>query len=937
MKKKFILTLIALCMATCAFAACGGGSNGGGTSVESSSSEVVPSLSFAENKVEMILGETKQIPALSLEEGETVAYSSNDESVATVSSEGMVEGKSVGSAVVKATTSTGRTALVQIIVYDPEFHPIPYISVAQDTFNLSIGDTFTLVYTYTYLNEKIDGEVSISTDNASVVTVDGNLIEAVGVGEATVTLSGVSSYGTAVKTVKITVTEKQVEFSPSFVGKEIYVGSNLELAMYVNENGEVKKLDNATFSVVDEGLATIENSELVPLAGGDTEISVAFEYEGQSYSKKIPIHIYGLKNCSFYFADGSLDHSFQAMYGDVVPLFIENSLGNPEYKKEIKAWYINGELCSGEEFIMPDEDVSVSVRYVNETEDDFTASFSKGNLFSDMQAAVAYVDEPLVDKNGVSSDLNGYVQFTANFASLCFDFDEPVVVNDYAKVKIKMYVPEKVRLLYFGYATSENWSKDNPTKRYEASAGEHKTGDVPLAVITTDEWIVLEMPLSAFVDEIGDTLTGISLAISEASIYIDYISLDIGLAVNDPIYMDNVLMQNVENAENGSDAQASAIAAYKAWSNSLTEEQKATETHQANVVKINALLKEYFAAKEETKALSNAATIAANGTKINTQAYNAPSYWGTAAQMAFQTATYQKMNLAQFAAASSPYAVTFTLPKFDFTQYKEAYFGFTAATAAGDATVTVNGQSYAQDLDDHYFYVKMIIKDNTLTVVGDGASNVGQTYITTKLSEAVLNGEESLVINWSTAGWSQVQVTEMHVTAVEPWLYESTIHNAPMGWGVAGTRYQNFETKYNGSQQKTFDSSCAYKGEAALAALNYNAYDEVYFGLHAIAGARSWAPYDGDNGIITINGKSYEIDPNNGDYYFKVSIKNGVLTMLLEKTNKTAGGDVVLTVELPESVLNGSEGLVIELTFGGAWSQAEITEIHTLVSMESVD
>ena len=934
MKKRYILTLIALCMATCAFAGCDGS---GATSVDSSSSELLPSLSFAENKLEMILGESKQVPALVLEEGETVVYSSNDESVAIVSAAGVVESKGIGSAVVKATTSTGRTALVQIVVYDPEYYPIPNMSVAQDHFVLSVGDSFALSYTYTYLNQEVDGVVSISADNTSVVVVEGELIKAVGVGEAVVTITGTSTYGTASKTVTISVAEKQAEFSASFVGREIYVGSNVELAMYVNENGAVKQVNGATFSVADEAVAKIENNELVPLKGGDTEISVSFEYNGQSYSKQLPIHVYGLKNCSFYFSDGTVDHSIEAVYGDVIPLYIENKLGNPEYNKDIKCWYINGELFKGEEFVMPDEDVDVSVRYVNETQDDFASSFSEGHLLGDAQAMISYVDEPFVDKNGGSSDLNGYMQFTANFSSLCFNFDEPVVVNDYAKVKIKMYVPDNVNLLYFGYATNENWSKEKPTKRYEASAGVHKSGDVPLAIIPTGEWTILEMPLSAFVDEIGDTLKGISLAISNASIYIDYIALDIGLALNDPIYMDNVLMQDIHNAENGSDAQAAAIAAYKKWSKTLTDEQKATEAHQANVATINALLKEYFAAKEEVKALSTAATITANGTTINTQSYNVVSHWGNSAKVAFQTATYQKMNLAQFAAASSPYTVTFTLPKFDFTQYKEAYFGIAAATAAGDATVTINGRSYAQDVNDQYFYVKVVVKDGNLSIIGDGASNVGFVYMTTKLKDAVLNGSEALTVTWSTAGWSQVQVTEMHATEIIPWLYDEEVLNIPNGWTTAGTRADKFVTKYNGTQQKTFDDSCAYKGEAALTALNYNAYDEVYFGVHAIAGARSWTPYDGDNGVITINGVSYEIDPHNGDYFFKVSVKNGVLTMIVEKANNVTPDSIALTVALSESVLNGSEALVIELLFGGAWSQAEITEIHTLVSMESVD
>ena len=55
-----------------------------------------------------------------------------------------------------------------------------------------------------------------------------------------------------------------------------------------------------------------------------------------------------------------------------------------------------------------------------------------------------------------------------------------------------------------------------------------------------------------------------------------------------------------------------------------------------------------------------------------------------------------------------------------------------------------------------------------------------------------------------------------------------------------------------------------------------------------------------------------------------------------EKANNVAAGSVALTVELPEAVLCGDEALVIDFQFG-AWSQAEVTELHTLILMQNVD
>ena len=60
-----------------------------------------------------------------------------------------------------------------------------------------------------------------------------------------------------------------------------------------------------------------------------------------------------------------------------------------------------------------------------------------------------------------------------------------------------------------------------------------------------------------------------------------------------------------------------------------------------------------------------------------------------------------------------------------------------------------------------YVYVKMLVKDGVLTVIGDGEKNAGTVYMTVALSEAVLNGSQALTIGWSTAGWSQVEITEI--------------------------------------------------------------------------------------------------------------------------------------------------------------------------------
>ena len=335
--------------------------------------------------------------------------------------------------------------------------------------------------------------------------------------------------------------------------------------------------------------------------------------------------------------------------------------------------------------------------------------------------------------------------------------------------------------------------------------------------------------------------------------------------------------------------------------------------------------------------MSNKATVEISGTTAGQpNVYFPRNNWtpdGT--HVAMQSLTYDYLNFAQYNAANTAYTVTYTLPKVDFSQCSEVYFGIAAATAAGDCTINVGGASYSYDLNAGYLQMKVVIKDNVLTIIGDGANNVGQILASVELSEAILTGEEALTITWTTAGWSQVEITEMRAMALVYPKADNIIDNIPAGWGATGTRVSNFVTPYEGTHQKTFDNN-NYDGVAVLPVLNFNEYDEVYFGLHAVAAAENWDPYNGVNGIITINGESFNgVDPQNLDYYFKVSVKNGVLTMVVEKANNVVSGLVVLEVELSDAVLNGEEPLTLDFIFE-YWAQAEITEIHTVVVVDEV-
>ena len=134
------------------------------------------------------------------------------------------------------------------------------------------------------------------------------------------------------------------------------------------------------------------------------------------------------------------------------------------------------------------------------------------------------------------------------------------------------------------------------------------------------------------------------------------------------------------------------------------------------------------------------------------------------------------------------------------------------------------------------------------------------------------------------------------------------------GWGGHHTKYNTAYETYVHMMQ--FNSG-NYDGIVTLPKFNYNASTEACFGLFAITSG---------NGKIAIGGQSFSFDASK-EHYFKVMIKDGILTMTDDSQDGRDGGAAIFTVTLSEDVLNGTAGLAIDFQFD-AWSQAEITEMH---------
>ena len=134
----------------------------------------------------------------------TVKWSSSNEAVAAVDSNGKVTAKKAGTAVITATSSNGKSASCTVTVKQKEI-AITGISLNKSTTSLTEGESETLTATITPSNATVDKTVKWSSSNGAVAAVDSNgKVTAKKAGTAVITAT--SSNG---KTAGCTVTVKQ--------------------------------------------------------------------------------------------------------------------------------------------------------------------------------------------------------------------------------------------------------------------------------------------------------------------------------------------------------------------------------------------------------------------------------------------------------------------------------------------------------------------------------------------------------------------------------------------------------------------------------------------------------------------------------------------------------------------------------------------------------
>ena len=166
----------------------------------------------------------------------TLKYSSDNTSVATVSSDGYIQGISSGSAKITAKASNGVTGTINIKVYSP----VTDIITSTDNIVLQIGETYKI--NATVVPDDADNKnILYNTENSGIAKVDEQGI-VTGETEGETSINAVSEEGTISKKIKVKVIP-QIQEGEIIIDESLYVEGN-EISGLENKNNTADKILN---------------------------------------------------------------------------------------------------------------------------------------------------------------------------------------------------------------------------------------------------------------------------------------------------------------------------------------------------------------------------------------------------------------------------------------------------------------------------------------------------------------------------------------------------------------------------------------------------------------------------------------------------------------------------------------------------------------------
>lgn len=238
---------------------------------------VVTSVTLDSTSITLVEGDNQTLTATVSPynaENQKVLWSSSNSSVASVK-EGVVTALKVGNATITAKTDDGgKTATCEVIVETKNI-PVTGVTLDNTSYEMTEGDEFTLTATISPANAT-NKNVSWSSSNPYVATVNNGKIKALKAGTATITVK--TDDGGKIATCEVTVNAKVYSVESISLDKTSYKmieGEEITLIATVNPENATNK--NISWSSSNTAVASVDNGKVTALKVGTTIITVKTE------------------------------------------------------------------------------------------------------------------------------------------------------------------------------------------------------------------------------------------------------------------------------------------------------------------------------------------------------------------------------------------------------------------------------------------------------------------------------------------------------------------------------------------------------------------------------------------------------------------------------------------------------------------------------------
>lgn len=203
------------------------------------------------------------IPAGSSVPANQLTWYSSSDAIATVSSTGLVTAVGNGDVTITVQVNGKPTVKDTCLIHVTNSIPVTGVSLDAHLLDMNVGDSETLTYVISP-SDATNKNVTFSSSNQKVATVDATgLVNAIGNGSATITVTTVDGVKTDECVVNVTTPVNDIYLSQSSIA--IYTGSTSELSVYFDPDTTSNKAvtwtsedeDTVAISVIDESKVSL--------------------------------------------------------------------------------------------------------------------------------------------------------------------------------------------------------------------------------------------------------------------------------------------------------------------------------------------------------------------------------------------------------------------------------------------------------------------------------------------------------------------------------------------------------------------------------------------------------------------------------------------------------------------------------------------------------